>query len=760
MELQGPGSRMGRHPESAKVLTVNERRTSTKALQAMVCVTLLLSDAASRAQAGLPTPPIVAAASGSPALQSPAPSSGQTGAQVSPVAPTPPQAIQNDTTGTPGLPQAPKPALTQPLYLLPTGVDYKHGNPFFPNPVAIYQAKNYPEPRLSNTARLDDLLREGKIYLSLADAVTLALENNYDIAIARVNLDIADTDILRAEAGSTLRGVSDGLITNTLGGSSSTITGGGGPAGTTTATAASTGSSGLVLTTNGSGPLPENFDPILTGTVQYESARTPQSITLLTGTENLQLNTATYNFQYTQGFGSGTSLSVTYQNNRQTTNSEGVVYNPQLQSNFRAQATQHLLQGFGPWINKRFIVQAKNNRRIADSAFRQQVIYTVTQVESIYWSLVSAYEDEQAKTRAVEQSRQLAADDRREVEIGTLAPLDVVNAESALASDNQALIVSRNNLEFQQLYMKQAIARNLNDPQLANAPVVPTDRVGLNRLPEEDEKIEDLVSQAFTDNPQVEQAALQMQNDKITIRAEKNGLLPIVDAYGFYGASALGGNQNALLNCGGTFGTVGTPTTFTPCPANLVPNLGFGSELQNLVNNAYPDYGVGVNVTIPLRNRTAQADQARSQMEYRQAEMRLQQIYTQLRIQLVNALYALNNDRAGVLAAQAAQTYASQSLVAERKKLGLGASTTANVLQQGRNLAGSENTLNSADAAYARDRSALNQILANTLDRYGITLDEAVKGTVTQPLQIPGLTPPQPAAPPPPIGTTPPSAPQ
>ncbi len=724
---------------AAKDPNVNEQGKASRTSHTLACVALTVLNAVGQAQAP----------------SSPAGQTGTSASQVSPTAPAVPQPVQNDTTGAPGLPQAPKPALTEPLYLRPTGIDYTRGNRFFPNPLAIYAAKDYPSPRLSNTPQLDDLLRDGKIYLSLADAVTLALENNYDIAIARVNLDIADTDILRAEAGSTLRGVSTGLITNTLGGSSSTITGGGGPAGTTSASAASTGASGLVLTTNGSGPLPEVFDPVLQGTIQYENARLPQSITFLTGTLNLQQNTTTYNFQYTQGFASGTALSVTYDNSRQTTNSDGVVYNPQLQSSFRAQATQHVLQGFGPWINRRFIVQAKNDRRIADSAFRQQVIYTVTQVESIYWALVSAYEDEQAKTRATEQSTQLVADDQREVEIGTLAPLDVVNAQSSLASDKQALIASRSNLEYQQLLMKQAIARNLNDPKLANAPVVPTDRVGLDRLPEEDEKIEDLVRQAYTDNPQVEQSVLSMENNKITIRAEKNGLLPIVDAYGFYGAAALGGQQNPLLNCGGTFGTVGTPTTPVACPPNLVPTLGFTSELNNLVNNSYPDYGVGVNVTIPLRNRTAQADQARSQMEYRQAEMRLQQIYTQLRIQMVNALYALTNDRAGVVASQAAREYANQSLEAERKKLRLGASTTANVLQQGRNLAGAENNLNSADAAYARDRSALNQILSNTLDRYGITLNEAVTGTVGTPPHVPGLTTPVATAAPQPLGTAP-----
>ena len=251
-----------------------------------------------------------------------------------------------------------------------------------------------------------------------------------------------------------------------------------------------------------------------------------------------------------------------------------------------------------------------------------------------------------------------------------------------------------------------------------------------------------------------------MENNKITIRAEKNALLPVVDAYGFYGAAALGGQQNPLLNCGSTFGTVGTPTTITACPANLVPTLNFGSELNNLVNNSYPDYGVGVNVNINLRNRTAQAGQVRSQMEYRQAEMRLQQIYTQLRIQLVNALYALQADRAGVVASQAAHEYASQSLAAERKKLGLGASTTANVLQQGRNFAAAENNLNSASGTYARDRSALDQILSNTLDRYGITLNEAVKGTVGTPPHIPGLTPAPSSPPTAMLGTSPAATPQ
>jgi outer membrane protein len=689
-----------------------------------------------------------------PAPQAPA-DAGQTGvqSQVSPTAPAAPQAIQNDTTGNPNLPQAPQPVLTEPLYLRPTPHDYTNGKPFFPNPFLDYTPLDYPAPRLTNTPRLGDLLRDGKIYLSLNDSVTLALENNFDIAIARINLDIADTDILRAKAGSTLRGVSTGLVTNTLGGSTTTITSGGGPGGTTVSSGGSgTGTGGLVLSTQGGGPLPEVLDPAITGTAQYESANVQQTSTFLTGTNTLSQNTQTYNIGYQQGFVGGELFSVTWNNSHLTTNSERSNYSPQIQSGFRAQLTQHLLEGRGSWINERFIIQAKNDRRITDSAFRQQVIYTVTQVESIYWALVSAYEDEQAKERALQQSTQLASDNRKQLQIGTLAPLDVVNSDSAVATDKQSLITSQSNLEYQQLLMKQAISRDLNDPQLASAPVVPTDRVSLERLPEEDMKTEDLVGQAYAHNPQVEQASIQMKNNLITIKAEKNGLLPVVDAYGFYGGSGVGGQQNPNLNCGST--------TFEPCPAGTVPNSGYGGVLGNTLNNSSPDWGVGVNVNIPLRNRTAQADQVRSQMEYRQTEMRLQQLYTQIRVGVINAQYALTNDRAGVQSAQAARDFAAQSVEAEEKKYRLGASTTANVLQQQRNLATAEDNLISATAAYARDRSSLGQILSSTLDRYGVNLADAASGVVTQAPHVPGLTAPTPPAPPKPLTDAVPPAPQ
>ena len=700
-------------------------------LQAAACVALMLSSAVA---------------------QTPASAEGQNSAPPQQQTPAQTQTVQNDTTGTPGLPQAPAPKMTEPVDLRPTERDYTRPHPFFPNPIRTFQPMNYPGPRLSNTPDLHDLLRDGKIYLGLNDAVTLALENNYDIAIARINLDIADTDILRARAGSSLRGVSTGLVENTLGGTTSTITGGGGPGGTTSAAGgAGAGASGLVLSTNGGGPTPEVLDPTFTGTLQYESANTAQSTTFLTGTNTLSQKTATYNFQYQQGFSAGEALTVTFDNSRATTNSERSNYSPLLQSTFRAQLNQHLLQGCCRWVNTRFIIQAKNTRRITNSAFRQQLIFTVGQVESIYWALVSAYEDEQAKERALQQSTQLAQDNRKQLQIGTLAPLDVVNSDAAMASDKQALISSQSNLEYQQLVMKQAIARNLNDPQLANAPVIPTDRVSLDRLSEEDQQTEDLIHQAYQNNPQIEQAALNMKNNEITIRALRNGMLPVLDAYGFYGGSGVGGAQNPSLNCASSIGS----GQFTPCPPGTVAGSGYGTVLANTLNNSSADWGVGVNLSIPIRNRTAQADQVRSQMEYRQTQMRLQQLYTQVRISVINGVFALTNDRAAVQSSQAARDYAAQALDAEQKKYRLGASTTANVLQMERNLATAEDNLISATAAYARDRSNLGQILANTLDKYGINITEAAVGTITQKPNIPGLTAPTAPAPPKPLTNTP-----
>ncbi len=637
-----------------------------------------------------------------------------------------------------GLPAAPAPTPTEPLDLRQTQRDFSRpAHSMLRNPWEVYMPTQISAASFANSVRLTDLVKNGTIYLSLSDAIALTLENNYDLAIARYNLDIADTDILRAKAGETLRGVNSGVVANTLGGSSSTLTAGGGPGGTTGGSGgAASGSSGLVLSTNGVGPVPELRDPVVAGTIQLERAKAPQSNTLFSGGKSaLTTNTDQYNFTYNQGFVTGTALEVGYNNSRVTTDNPFSSYSPTLQSSFKATLTQHLLQGFGIFVNNRFVYQSINDRRITDSSFRQQILYTVNQVENIYWGLVGAYEDVQAKQRALEQSTQLQTDTKKQLDIGTMAPLDLVQAQSTVASDKQALISSQSTLQYQQLIMKQAIARNLNDPALVAAPIVPTDRVSIEELPEEKQPVEELVQTAFKQRPELEQAVLQLKNNEITLKGAKNALLPTVDAFAFYGASGLGGAQSPDCE---TFNSDGS---FSACELGTIPTVGYGTVTKNLFNSTGPDKGVGFTLSIPIRNRTAQADQARSLLEYRQAELRLEQQYTQIRMQVVNAQFALTNDRAQVIAARAAHDYAQQSLDAETKKLNLGASTAYNVLLQQKNLATADNSVISAETAYARDRAGLYQMLATTLQHYGINLNQAVTGNVgTAPL-VPGLTP-------------------
>ncbi|WP_233581466.1 TolC family protein [Acidipila sp. EB88] len=653
--------------------------------------------------------------------------SGATGQQGK----TPPPAPSTDNT-TAGLPTEPRPNPTQPLFMRPDDRDFQRPRGYFPHPFAPYTATTTTPPRFTNTTRLNDLIRNGRLFLSLSDAVALTLENNFDIAIQRYNLDIADTDLLRARSGATLLGVNAGLVTGTIGTATASLSSGGGPGGTSVSSGgAAAGASGLALSTNQGGPLPEQLDPVLTGLVELQRSFTPELNTVFTGTDRLNQNENQYNFTYTQGFLTGTQAQFSWNNNYITQNSPFQTYSPATQSVFNLQLTQHLLRGFGTGINGRFIVQAKNNRRVSDSAFRQQVLYTVNQVENIYWGLVSAYEDVQAKQGALDQSSRLAADDQRQLEIGTLAPLDVVNARSAAASDQQALVAAKNTLEYQQLVMKQAISRNLEDPAFSSAPVVPTDRVNLAETPEETMPVDDLVRQAEANRPEIEQALLALKNDEITLKGEKNGLLPTLDAFAFYGGSGIGGQVNPLC-------ASAQAAAFGISCAGL-PQVGYGDVFQNTFNNSSPNKGAGLSLTVPLRNRQAQSEQARSVLEYRQEQMRLEQLYVQVRMQVINSQYALRNDRAQVASADAAREYAAESLKAESRKLELGASTTASVLQQERNMATAQDNFINARATYAKDRAALDNILADTLDKYGISLGDAVTGTVTQMPRIPGL---------------------
>lgn len=588
-----------------------------------------------------------------------------------------------------------------------------------------YVGRTVASPNLNNAPRIDQILRNGTLYLSLNDAVALALENNLDIAIARYNLDIAETDILRTAAGGTARGVNTGLVSGTPGGTTSAGAGasGGGAGGTTTgAGGAGTGSSGIVSSTSGVGPAIDSFDPVLSGTVQVERATTPQANPVFSGVSNLQQNTTVANFAYTQGWASGTAMSLSFDNTRLTTNSTRTTLNPQLSSSFSLRMRQHLLSGFGLEPNRRFIKIAKNNQQISDLSFRNQVITTVSQIQNIYWDLVNAYQDVKVKERSVELANRTLSDNRKQVEIGTLAPIEIVRAQSEVATRNQDLIISQTNLQLQQLLMKNAITRNLSDSILASAAVVPTDVMVVG--PETVGPVQDLVQEALSKRPELLQSRIDLTNRDINKRGARNALLPTLDLIGFYGASGLAGTCNPVATGG-------------VCP----PNTGYGTAFSNLFDSSAPDKGVALQLTIPLRNRAAQADQVRSELEYRQAEMRLQQQQNQIAIEVRNAAYAVQQNRARVDAARAARDYAQQSLDAEQKKYALGASTSYLVLQAQRDATQAEVNLVTSTAAYEKSRVELDRVTASTLERNGIVLAEAVTGSVRTNPNVPGVGP-------------------
>jgi outer membrane protein len=611
----------------------------------------------------------------------------------------------------------------------------------FPNPIGPYTPRHLAPPNLSNTARIDQLVHDGKLYLSLNDAIALALENNLDIAIARYNLSIADTDILRAKAGAAILGVPSGIVQNTPGGGVGGLGGqvGSGTGGTSLAAGgAGAGVGGLTGSTLGLGSTISSFDPILTGTLQ-EDHFSQQATSIFQGVlpgSSLAQNTGTVNFAYQQAFQWGTNLQVGFTNSRGTTNSFFSSLSPSLNSGFKATVTQHLLQGFGFAPNARFIRIAKNNRELSDVAFRLQVITTVNQIQSMYWDLVYAYENVRVQKESLAFAEKTLSDTKKQVEIGSLAPIEVVRAQSTVAQDQQTLTVALTNLQLEQLLMKNALSRTLRDSHLAAAEVVPTSTM---EVPENEpiQPTEDLVNEALRHRADLVESRITLNTTEISNKAVRNALLPTLDFYAYYGGAGVGGSQNPANLCSNLpielqgFGCATSPT----------PSVSYGETLNQLVNSTAPDKGVGLQLNIPIRNRVAQAVQIRSELEYQQAQMALQQTENRISIEVRNAQFGVEQNRASVASAQAAVDFAKQSLDAEQKKYQFGTSTTTLVLQTQSALATAESTLMSAMAAYEKSRIELDRAIGVTLDHAGISIEDAAKGQVKSLPNIPYVAP-------------------
>ena len=580
------------------------------------------------------------------------------------------------------------------------------------NPFDAYRGKTVPPPNMANTPVLNSLVRDGKLYLSLRDSIDLALEDNLDMVIARYNLPIARMDVLRTSAGGIVHGVNTGVVSGTPGGTGGGFgSGAGAGAGGTSSGAggAGTGSGGLVTSSLGTGTSVSGYDPVInaTGYVDHTKQLLPNQT--LYNVQTIEQNTILGNANFQEAFPTGGSVSVSFNNSRQTTNSQNVTLNPLLTSSIQVYAQQQLLAGFGLDTNLRFLKIAKTNLKVSDIAFRAQVIATVTQICDIYWDLVSAYDNEQVSERSVAFANETLDKSRKQFDLQAIPQMDVLKAEGEVATREQDLTVARTNLQLQELYMKNAITRSLDDPILEEMPVVPTDHIG-TMAQGVSKPVQDMIAEALQKRTELQESVLVLQNNELSRKTARNALLPSLAVYGFYTGTGFGGDSPA------------TTTT----PAN---KTSFGGTLENALNYSSPEYQLGFNLSIPLRNRIAKADQYRTELEYRQSQVYLEEQKKRIRIEVRNAQYAVEQGVSRVEAARKARDLSARTLDIMQKEQKLGAGSNQQTLSAEHDLAVADSALVTAETAYEKARVEVLRATGDVLEEYGISIDAARTGT-------------------------------
>jgi len=654
-------------------------------------------------------------------------------------------ALAQQPSPPPSIAPAPQSAPSSPVHLR----DYSQPRSAFPKFLQPYTPRQLELSNLGNSPRIDALMRDGRIYLSIDDAVALALENNLDLEIARYNMNIAEADLLRAKSGASILGINTGIVQNTPGGGVGGLGGsvGSGTGGTTVAAGgAGSGTNGLVSSTLGIGSPITSFDPTLTGTLQLDKNQT-ESVSVFSPVPVVAQNTYTSNFGYSQGFQWGGTLSGGFNNTHLTTNNPTSLLTPQLGSTFQFRFTQNLLQGFGFLPNTRFIRIAKNNREISDVAFRLQIITTVDQIENMYWDLVYAYENVRVQQEALTYTQKALEDAKRQAQVGTVPPIQVVSAQSTVATGQQNLIVAQNNLQLQQLLMKNAVSRSIEDPILAEADVIPTSTM---QVPQQEPvtPIQDLINDALQHRAELVQTRIDLNSRDINVKSVRNSMLPTLQAFAYYGGSGVGGAINpAVPTCSAGSGSFCFNPAKAPPPFQTATSVSYGGTLNQLVNSTAPDKGVGLALTIPIRNRLAQSNQVRAELEYRQALVRQHQLENQVRIEVRNAQFDVKQNRAAVQAAQSAVDLARQTFEADQQKLKVGLTTQTAILQDAATFTTSESNLVSAKAAYEKSRLELDRATGLLLEHAHIDVADATSGQVTHLPSVPYVAPRQDAPP-------------
>lgn len=583
------------------------------------------------------------------------------------------------------------------------------------NPFSAYMPADAPLLDLTNSPRLQSLIREGKLYLSLGDAIALAIENNLDLAYFRYNFPIALTDLARTQAGGTANGVNTGVVqSSTQGGFSG---GGAGAAGGNFGSAAA-GAGGIVTSTLGAGAVVPSFDPFLNFKGFVDHSITQENNAFTYGVLTFKQNTIQALANYSQNFPWGTGLNVNYEGQRFANNSPYEATNPTLNASFQLVLTQQLLAGFGLATNERFIHIANKNLQINDLAFRAQVIATITQVENIYWDLVNAYQDEQVKEHLLDFARKTLADDQKQFQLNAIPAMQVSKDESDVAASEGDLTVARATLRLNELLIKNAVTK-ADDPAIAEMAVVPLDKVGTPD-PNATRSIDDLIAAAERNRPDVTQDELAMQVAAISLRSIRSELLPTLNVYGFYEGNSNAGPLNPVC-----------PTFLSAVECASALPTGFGGLVRNTFNYSSPEYQFGMNLQINLRNRQAKADQFRAVLEFRQRQITYEEQKKSIRFDVRNAQFALEQAAARVAAARKARDLAQHTFDVTEQEQKLGAKSSSDTLAAQHDLSIAESALVAAGTAYEKAKVDIDRATGETLERMGVSIDDAKTGVVT-----------------------------
>lgn len=572
-----------------------------------------------------------------------------------------------------------------------------------------YQARYVPPVNLANSSRLDSLIRAGNLYLTSRDVVALALENNIDIEIQRYGPLLAREILKRADAGGLLRtvglGVAAGPTSVSLQGVSINSNGVSSSAGT------GVSSSGGIVTQLG--PQPPSLDPAFSAYLNWQHVTSPQSNTVLIGTNDEVETLHTYQFQYSQSWLWGTSAQLTYASQYTKINSAFFSLNPFQNGYLDLQVTQNLLYGFGSAVNGRNIRIQRNNIKVTDLQFRQQVITTISSVLNLYWDLVAYNEEVRSREEEVRVAQQLLDNNREQVRLGTLAEIEVTRAQSQLYAAKQDLLIAQTNVIQQEAILKNAISRSgIASPELENVHIVPLDRMTAppaENLPPQ----EQAVASALENRPELEQARLNIDSKKIGLVGIRNELKPTLQAF-------------AELTNNGLTGQV----TELGVAQGGVPYFGgdYGNLLAQVFRRNFPNYSAGFSLNIPLRNRAAQSDYVTSVIDIRQSELDLQKQVNQVRLDVRNAIVGLQQARARLDAAAQSRILSQQTFEGDQKKYQLGASTSYQVVQDQRDLSSAQASEMEALANYSHAHINYEQAIGQTLEANNVTIDEAKAG--------------------------------